>query len=111
MSVNDAPPWFAGRRSSVMCGTALIVKLSAFDLILPGLLTSTFAVPESTRSDAGTVAVRPVELRNVVVSAKPFQRIVEPLVKLSPVTVSVNDAPPWFALAGLSLVMPGTRRS
>ena len=66
------------------------MNVSAFDAIVPGLLTVMLAVPGWTRSEAGTVAVRVVESENTVLSAAPFQRTEAPLTKLAPVTVSVN---------------------
>jgi hypothetical protein len=93
--VNAAPPWFAlAGLSSLIPGTAMIVKVCAFEVIFPGLVTVTPAVPACTRSEAGTVAKSAVELTNAVLSAAPFQRTAEPLAKFSPVTVSVNDDPP-----------------
>ena len=48
-------------------GGAPILKLTAFDLIFPGLLTLTLAVPGWTKSEAGTLAKSVVELTNDVV--------------------------------------------
>jgi hypothetical protein len=59
-------------------------------------------------SAARIVAVNCVAEPNVVALSVPFHRTTELLMKLEPVTVSVNPAPPAIAEVGLILVRPGT---
>ena len=73
-----------------------------------GLTTVTLAVPADAMSAAVIDAVNCVLLTNVVVRLEPFHCTVEVLSKLVPFTVSVNDAPPASAEAGLKLEMDGT---
>lgn len=79
---------------------ALIVNVTAPVVVAPGVTTVTLAVPAVAMLAAGTLALSEVTLTNVVVSAVPFQLIVEPLTKLLPVAVSVNVAPPAVAELG-----------
>jgi hypothetical protein len=96
--------------SVVMVGTgSLTVKLAAPEVPPPGfgLVTVMLTVAALTRSLAGTCAVILVALENVVVSAAPFQLTTEPLTKLVPFTVNVNEAEPAVALAGESELIVG----
>src|SRR5436190_729250 len=65
-----------------------------------GVATVICAVPAVPRSADEMAAVSCVALRTGVVRATPFQRTLEPLMKLVPVTVSVKAAFPAAALAG-----------
>ncbi len=87
------------------------VKVCALEVPPPGveLKTVTKAVPVADMSAAVIAAVNWVEETNVVVRFDPFQRTLEPATKLLPLTVSVNASPPAFAVAGIRLVVVGTR--
>jgi hypothetical protein len=107
VNVNVAPPAvaeFGEMLASVGTGlfAALIVNVCAPDAPPPGvpLKTVTLDVPELAMSLAGTAAVNCVALTNVVVSAAPFHRTIEPLMKFVPVTVNVNAAPAAVAEVG-----------
>jgi hypothetical protein len=73
-----------------------IVNVNEFDVPPPGVGFKTViaAVPELAMSAAVIAAVNCVALTNVVVRALPFHCAVDPLMKLVPVNVSVNAAPP-----------------
>jgi hypothetical protein len=60
------------------------------------------------RSPAGTTAVNCVALTNVVVSATPFHSTTVPAMKLLPVSIRVNDAPPAVAEFGVREPNVGT---
>lgn len=80
----------------------LIVKLNEEEVPPPGagVTTVTAAVHAVAMFAEGTLAESCVLLVNVVVSAVPFQFTTEPLIKLLPVTLSVNVAPPAVAEEG-----------
>lgn len=88
----------------------LTVKATAFDVPPPGvgLTTVMLGVPELAISDAGTLALTWVALTKVVISATPAQSTTDPDMKLVPLTVIVNVAPPVMADDGLSDTMVGT---
>ena len=68
----------------------------------------TAAVPTEAMSPAGIVALRVVELTKDVVRLVPFQRTMELLMKLEPLTVSVKPGLPAVAELGVMLVRVGT---
>lgn len=80
----------------------LIVKRSAALVPPPGagVNTETAAVPAVAILAAGTTAVNCDELPKVVVSAMPFQFIVDPLIKPVPVMVMVKATSPANAAFG-----------
>src|SRR5207253_833627 len=97
--------------SPVVAGTGFVmVKVCAFDVPPPGagLKTVTCAVPAVARSVAEIVAVSCVADANVVGRSAPFQRTTEPVMKLVPVTVSVNAGPPAVTVVGLSPAVVGS---
>jgi hypothetical protein len=81
----------------------LIVKVSAPEVPPPGagVKTVTIAVPLAVTSAAVIAACKLVLETNVVVRAVPFHCTIEEDMKLAPVTVSVNAAPPTTAELGL----------
>src|SRR6476661_5185452 len=87
-----------------------MVKLSVPDVPPPGegLNTDTAAVPTTARSAAPIAAWSCVELTGVVGRSAPFQRTIEDVTKLLPLTVSVKAAPPTKAIAGEIVVTTGT---
>ena len=87
----------------------MTVKLSALDASPPGagLKTVTLAVPAAATSAAVIVAVSCVLLTKVVVRSPPFHLTTEVLMKLVPVTVSVNAALPAAIPLGLKLASVG----
>jgi hypothetical protein len=108
VNVNCAPPAVAQLGlSELIVGTALIVKVCAFDVPPHGVTTVIEAVPAVAIREAGTVAVSCVEETNVVVSDVAFHFTVEPETKLLPFTVNVNCAPPAVAQVGLSELIVG----
>ena len=90
--VNEGPPAGAVLGLSVVMtgGGTVITKLEEFDIMLPGFVTVTFAVPIFATSDAGTAAVNCVEEINVVGNAVPFQLTTEPVTNPDPLTVRVK---------------------
>src|SRR6266404_66681 len=66
------------------------------------LFTVNVCAAEVPPPGAGVTTVSCVALTNVVVRVAPFQRTLEPLTKLVPLTVSVDAAPPTPALEGES---------
>jgi len=88
----------------------LMVKVRAPEVPPPGvgLKTVTDAVPALAMSAAVMDAVSWVDETNVVVRLAPFQRTMEPVTKLVPVTVRVKAAPPAVAEEGLRAVSVGT---
>ena len=88
----------------------MIVKLWEFDVPPPGVgvNTVTEAVPAAAMSLAGMAAASPVEDTYDVVRSAPFHLTTEPVMKLLPVTVSVNPAPPAVIDVGLMPVVAGT---
>ncbi len=109
VSVNAAPPARAevGLRPVMVGVGTLIVNVAAAEGLPPVLTAVMLALPALTIRLAGTAAVSCVELKNVVVSAVPFQRTLAPERKLVPFTVSVNAGPPTTADVGLRLVIAG----
>jgi hypothetical protein len=107
--VNEGPPAGAVLGLSVVMtgGGTVITKLEEFDIMLPGFVTVTFAVPIFATSDAGTAAVNCVEEINVVGNAVPFQLTTEPVTNPDPLTVRVKPGLPAGSVAGLKLVMVG----
>src|SRR5689334_3357106 len=109
----------AGEPAMVEAGLILVsagggfwmVKLRATEVPPPGagLNSVTLAVPAVAISATLIVAVRRVGLRKVVARATPFQRNTVPATKLVPSTTSVKVAPPAVVVAGLRLVIAGTR--
>ena len=81
-----------------------IVSVRAAEVPPPGngLNTVTKMAPPLVRSPAGTMAVTCVALTIVVVNATPFHSTTVPAKKFVPVSVSVNAAPPAFAVVGES---------
>src|SRR2546421_117816 len=97
--------------SAVSPGAALLtVKACAAEAPPPGagVTTVTCGVPAAATSAAATAAVICVALTKTVVRAAPFQRTLEPVTKLVPLTVSVDAAPPTPALEGESDASVGT---
>jgi hypothetical protein len=88
----------------------VIVKLIAAVVPPPGVgvNTVTAAVPGVAMSAAVIAAVNEVALTNVVVRALPFHCATEPLMKLVPVSVIVNPAPPAPSKFGEIDVSVGT---
>ena len=70
--------------------------------------TFTEDVPTVAISAAVIAAVNCVALTKVVVRLLPFHCTTEVLMKLLPVTVSVNAAPPAIAEFGVRVVIAGT---
>ena len=68
----------------------------------------TDAVPAVAMSVAGIAAVSCVAETSVVVRSAPFQRTIDPAMKLVPFTVRVNAGPPAVAEVGFKLVVVGT---
>src|SRR5437762_293802 len=96
--------------SPVSPGAGLLtVKVCAAEVPPPGVgvTTVTCGVPAAATSAAAMAAVSCVALTKVVVRAVPFQRTVEPLTKLVPVTVSVRAALPADVLVGDSVESVG----
>ena len=91
-------------------GAAEIVKVCKADVPPPGvgLNTVTCTLPAAATSAAGMAAVSCVALTNVVVRSAPFQRTVEPVTKLAPLTVRVKAAAPVAAPVGASVAKAGT---
>ena len=71
------------------------------------LTTLTVAVPEEAISSARMAAVSCVNETYVVARLDPFHCTVDPLMKLLPLTVRVNAAPPAVVEDGLRNVMAG----
>jgi hypothetical protein len=86
------------------------VNVSEFDVPPPGVGFTTViaAVPELAMSAAVIAAVNEVALTNVVVRGLPFHCAVDPFMKLVPVSVSVNAAPPAPVNVGEIEVSVGT---
>ena len=74
----------------------------------PGLVTVTATVPGVAMADAGTAVVSCLPVTYVVPCFEPFQLTVASELKLLPLTVNVNAAPPDCALGGEKSVMTGT---
>ena len=72
-----------------------------------GVETDTVADPTLATNVDATEAVNCVALTYVVVSDVPFHRIVDPLMKLLPVTVNVNAALPATLVFGLMELKTG----
>ena len=72
-----------------------------------GLLTVTWAIPAAATSGVVMEAVSCVLLTNVVLRLLPSQFTVELAVKLDPLTVNANAAPPAMAFAGRREVTTG----
>src|SRR5882724_10918649 len=113
VKVNAAPPNVAAvGLKLVVVGTGLpvMVKVWAFEVPPPGagLNTVTDAVPTAATSVAGIAAVSCVAETKVVVRLAPFQRTIDPVMKLVPFMVSVNAGPPAAAEVGLKPVVVGT---
>ena len=111
VSVNAAPPAFAvvGESEPKVGNGSLIVNVIAADAPPPGAGFNTViaAVPPAAMSMAGTTAVSCVPLTTVVASATPFHFTTVPAKKFVPVSVSVNAAPPAFAVVGESIARTG----
>lgn len=104
----------AGERD-MMAGTGLVVtelmvNTDTLEVPPPGVPVKTviFAVPAEASKKALTDAVTCDVLKKVVGSAAPFQFTIDPLMKLVPVTVSVNAGSPAVALEGEIAEMEGT---
>jgi hypothetical protein len=89
---------------------SVIVNVNAFDVPPPGVGFTTViaAVPDEAISAAVIAAVNEVALTNVVTRALPFHCAVDPLMKLVPVSVIVNAAPPAPVSVGEIAVSVGT---
>jgi hypothetical protein len=101
---------------------ALMVNVSGFDVVpagapngftppprfTAGVNTVTEAEPTVAISAAVIAAVNCVALTKVVARLPPFHSTVEVLMKLLPLTVSMNDAPPAIAEFGTSEPNAGT---
>src|SRR5262245_20105983 len=115
VSVKPAPPAGAEAGFSVAIdGTgfwpgAVIVKESVFDAPPPGagLTTATLAAPAAAMSAAPICAVSLVLFTKLVGRALPFHVTCAPGMNPSPLTVSVNAAPPACAEAGARLYSAG----
>ena len=113
VSVNDGPPARALLGdSSAATGAgfgATIVNVRAADVPPPGagVTTVTGTVPAVAMSAAAIVARTSVALTNMVGRLTPFHCTTDELMKLVPVTASVNSAPPATTLLGLSAVDTG----
>src|SRR6266436_10349277 len=66
----------------------------------PGFTTVRTPVPDCTRLDTGTAAVKLSPLTNVVGRAWPFHCTKEPETNPTPLTVKVRPCVPGFSLAG-----------
>ena len=66
----------------------------------PVVVTAILSVPAVAIFAAGTIAVKELPLTKVVLSAVPFQLMVELPVKLVPLAVRVKDGSPAFAVLG-----------
>ncbi len=84
----------------------VMVKFTEFELAVP-VATRTVAVPGCAMSGARMAAVRRVLSTKVVVRLDPFHCTTDVEVKLVPLTVRVNAAPPATAELGLMLVTVG----
>src|SRR2546422_223578 len=87
-----------------------MVKVSVLDVPPPGagVKIVTLATPAVAMSAVVIAAVSCVLLMKVVIRLVPFHCTVDPLMKLEPLTVSVNDVPPAVAELGLKLLSVGT---
>jgi hypothetical protein len=88
-------------------GVAEMVKVAAFDVPVPGLLTVTLAVPAVVTRLELTLAVNCVELTNVVGNRLPFHNAADVEMKFDPVMVIVNEPLPGVIVAGLNEVICG----
>lgn len=93
--------------SSYRAYSQLTVNVCPADVDPEERITVTATSAALATADAGTVAVSPVALTYLVVSAVVPNHTTEPLAKLVPLTVSVKPAPPWLAEFGLRVVMAG----
>ena len=94
----------------LMVGSGLLIeKFTAFDVPPPGpgLKTEILEVPPAARSLAAMEAEIWVLLTKTVARFDPFQRTLDPLTKLLPLTTNVNGSPPVTAEVGATLVMLG----
>jgi transcription initiation factor TFIIIB Brf1 subunit/transcription initiation factor TFIIB len=87
-----------------------MVNVSALEVPPPGagVITVTAAVPTVAMSEAMIAACKVVAETKVVVRAFPFHWTVEEKMKLVPVTVSVNAAPPDSTVLGFNDKAAGT---
>jgi len=109
VNVNCGPPGVTQAGSmELIVGAAVIVNVTAFDVVPQELTTVIEAVPGVAIREAGTVAVSRVDETNVVVSAVPFHFTIEVETKFVPFTVNVNCVPPAVAQIGLSEPTVGT---
>ena len=94
---------------TVIVAGGAIVKGTGPDVPPPGagVDTLTCAVPAAARSPVEIEACNCVELTKVVGRVEPFHLTIELELKLLPVTVSVNAAPPARARSGESVVTTG----
>ncbi len=109
VKLNPAPPAVAlVGEMLVIVGTGLFtMKLTAFDVPPPGLLTVTLTLPTVAMSEARMAAVTCVALTKVVTRALPPKLTTEFATKFVPFTVKSNPAPPAVALVGEMVVMLG----
>lgn len=110
VKVADCP---AGRVCVVVPAlTAKSVTMNVSELEVPppgvGFMTVIAAVPEVAISTAVMAAVNCVALTKVVVRALPFHCTTLVLMKLVPLMVKVNAAPPTGVVVGASEVIVGT---
>src|SRR5690242_13631372 len=91
----------------VACCGVRTMKLTAFDIPPPGLVTVTLKLPAVAMSKARRAAVSCVALTKVVERPLPLKLTAAPLTKYVPFTVKVNAAPPAIALVGEMLVIVG----
>jgi len=90
------------------CGTGLFtVNVSAEEAMPPGFVTVTIGVPATAIAFAGILACNSATLENVVDIVFPLKLTTEPVVKLLPDKVNVNDGAPAVALAGDSAPTTG----
>jgi hypothetical protein len=111
VSVKAVPPTVAadGLRLVITGRPLIIVTVSELETRpVDELRTLTVAVPAVAMLVDGIVAVNLVGETYVVVVFEPFHCTRQLLVKLLPLTVSVNEAPPAIAHDGLMSVMVGT---
>jgi hypothetical protein len=108
VSVNPGPPGAtdAGLRLVISGFCASMVNEVLADFV-PTLETVTAAIPLAPIRLAGTVAVRSLELSNLVTSSRSAQYTFDSATKFLPSTVSVKDGQPAWASAGINSVMVG----
>jgi hypothetical protein len=107
--IADCPALIVFAPDVLLTVKSVIVNVSAFDVPPPGVgfTTVTAAVPEAAISLAEIIAVNCVEFTNVVGRALPFHCAMELAMKLVPLMVNANAAPPAAVVFGASDVSVG----